>query len=141
MGRPKKPLPANQGKSKGNRKGGNPPVANRFKPGQSGNPSGRAKGAVSLTKLVREALAKTEIKKCSSSGKVTVKKLPNGLTVADILADMIVSKAMDGDFRFVFRKSGNRVDGKTEAPEIPVDDYYVDISADDPASKATPEAT
>lgn len=33
-----------------------PPQEYRFKPGQSGNPAGRPKGSVSLTRLIREEL-------------------------------------------------------------------------------------
>lgn len=33
-----------------------PPREHRFKPGQSGNPTGRPKGSVSLSRLIREEL-------------------------------------------------------------------------------------
>lgn len=36
---------------------GRPPVASRFKPGHSGNPKGRPKGAKNLSVLIREKLA------------------------------------------------------------------------------------
>jgi hypothetical protein len=35
---------------------GQPPVASRFKPGTSGNPKGRPRGAKNLKTLVKEAM-------------------------------------------------------------------------------------
>ena len=35
---------------------GQPPVASRFKPGTSGNPKGRPRGAKNLKTLIREAM-------------------------------------------------------------------------------------
>ena len=37
---------------------GRPPVQSRFKPGQSGNPSGRRQGCNNLNSIVRQALTK-----------------------------------------------------------------------------------
>lgn len=37
---------------------GRPPVQSRFKPGQSGNPSGRRRGSKNLNSIVRQALTK-----------------------------------------------------------------------------------
>lgn len=37
-----------------------PPKEYQFKPGQSGNPSGKPKGAVSLVRLIREALREND---------------------------------------------------------------------------------
>jgi Family of unknown function (DUF5681) len=52
---------------------GRPPHANRFKPGQSGNPGGRPKGAKSINTMMHEALyRKITISENGSSRKITV---------------------------------------------------------------------
>lgn len=50
---PQQPASSNAGYEVGY---GKPPVASRFKPGQSGNPRGRPKGAKNLDTMVREIL-------------------------------------------------------------------------------------
>jgi hypothetical protein len=48
--RPEESNPANQGEPAGERVGyGRPPLATRFRAGQSGNPRGRPKGARNLS--------------------------------------------------------------------------------------------
>jgi hypothetical protein len=79
------------------------PFPNRetqFKPGQSGNPGGRPRGA-SLTKLISGLLEKEEFQGSSLEGR----------KVADALASVIVTKAIEGDYRFV-ELVMNRIDGK-----------------------------
>jgi Family of unknown function (DUF5681) len=80
------------------------PFPNResqFKPGQSGNPGGRRKGT-SLTTLIGRLLEKDQYKNV---------KLEEGQKVADVLAFVIVDKALEGDYRFV-EMVMNRIDGK-----------------------------
>ncbi|KQU51539.1 hypothetical protein ASG72_08285 [Bosea sp. Leaf344] len=62
---------------------GRPPIANRFKPGQSGNPKGRPKGAKNLSTLTLEKLqAKVPVREGGrerrmSKGEIGVTKLVN----------------------------------------------------------------
>jgi len=56
--RPEESNPANQGEPAGERVGyGRPPLATRFRAGQSGNPRGRPKGARNLSTVVASALS------------------------------------------------------------------------------------
>ena len=70
---------------------GRPPVATRFKAGQSGNPKGRAKGTRNLTTVFNEEL----------NTKVTIQE--NGrkrqITKAQAMAKQHVNKAVSGDAR------------------------------------------
>lgn len=68
----------------------------QWKPGQSGNPSGRPKGAVSLTAKLRQAL-EVEIKP--------------GLTTADLLVKVAIKAASKGDYKF-WKEILDRIDGK-----------------------------
>jgi hypothetical protein len=79
----------------------NPSPATRFRPGNCANPGGRPKGP-SLTARIRDLLDREELKG---------KALAAGKKVADVLAETIVEKATEGDFRFV-ELVINRVDGK-----------------------------
>jgi Family of unknown function (DUF5681) len=66
---------------------GNPPLNSRFKPGQSGNPSGRPKGAVSF----RSDFA-AELAELVSEGRTTYTK-------SRAIVKKMVSEAMSGDTR------------------------------------------
>lgn len=68
---------------------GKPPKEYRFKPGKSGNPSGRPKGAKSLKSLVLEELSVTM--EASEDGKRV--KISKGKAAVKVL----VSKALGGD--------------------------------------------
>ena len=101
--------------------GGNfPPEAHRFKPGQSGNPSGRPKGT-SLTARLRKILDEVE----------------DGKTVAQRLMEAGVEAAKKGDFRFwnaIFERMEGKVpDHLATQGEVEVIIRHVDESnqADD----------
>lgn len=89
-----------------------------WKPGQSGNPSGKSKGQT-VTARLRDLLDAVEL-----GGKA----LPDGKQVADLLAEVIVKNALKGDHRFVStvmdRIEGKVVDktevtGKDGSPLVP----------------------
>lgn len=90
-----------------------PPEHTRFKPGQSGNPGGRPKGSVSLTTLLRRALAE--------------KSTPKGKkTVAEMIVDALLESARAGDQRaiqYVF----DRIDGPAGKPAEESDPAAEDI--------------
>lgn len=84
------------GEIKGAGRGGViPPVEHRFKPGRGGNPSGRPKGALGLTKLLKQAL----------------KKRNAGELVIQTLVRAIIEQALNGNDRLI-REIWNRLDGK-----------------------------
>ncbi len=74
---------------------GKPPVKNRFKPGQSGNPKGRPPGE-SLTTKINRVLDEPDAE--------------HG-TKADALISMAIRAAENGDFKF-FKEIIDRRDGK-----------------------------
>jgi hypothetical protein len=69
----------------------NPSPETRFEPGRSGNPGGRAKGR-SVAKILRELREQTEIDGVP---------VPGGKTLGELLAQRIVSWALQGDEKFV----------------------------------------
>ena len=81
----------------------NPPTM--FKPGQSGNPGGRPRGT-SLTKLIAEVLEQDQLKDVD---------MKDAKKVAEALANTIVKKAVEGDYRFA-ELVINRIDGKVPNP-------------------------
>ena len=72
-----------------------PPVETRFKPGQSGNPSGRPKGGKSITAALRHLI---------DDGL-------DGKDLAEELARLAIKRAMQGDFKF-WDAIVERIDGK-----------------------------
>jgi hypothetical protein len=80
----------------------NPNYSTRFQPGQSGNPAGRPPGSKSIAGRLKDLLERAEI-----SGK----PIEGGKQVADLVADVIVERALKGDFRFMDLLV-ERVDGK-----------------------------
>ncbi|GFZ98790.1 hypothetical protein GCM10010923_03780 [Blastomonas marina] len=73
---------------------GKPPVTTRFKPGQSGNPRGRPKGAKGLNTIVRETLG----------GKLAVRTSEGTRKISKIEAVLqkTLEKALKGDARAQF---------------------------------------
>jgi Family of unknown function (DUF5681) len=78
-----------------------PNKEHQWKPGQSGNPGGRPKGR-SLTSRIRDLLDTNEI---------DGKPIEDGKQVADLVVDVIIERALRGDFKFVDLVM-NRIDGK-----------------------------
>lgn len=76
-----------------------PNVATQWKPGQSGNAKGRPP---SLTAKVRKLLDAHQVKG---------QKIADGREVADLLAEVILSRALKGDMRAV-ELLWNRIEGK-----------------------------
>lgn len=72
---------------------GRPPTHGQFKPGQSGNPGGRPKGAVTLTNLIAKAM----------NEKVVVHEggRRRKITKGEAIAKQLVNKAASGDLRAI----------------------------------------
>jgi hypothetical protein len=118
--RKKPPVPEEQGKIREVGRG-KPPPETRFKPGQSGNPGGRRKGQ-SLTAKIAAILDRDTL-----GGK----RLPGGLSVADVLAEAIVKQACLGKFPFA-KEVLERLDGK-------VPDRIIDETPDADADRERSE--
>lgn len=71
-----------------------PPRGTRFKPGQSGNPKGRPRGAKNLVTLIDEEL--------SSKVAVTEGGKRSVLPKRAVIAKQLVKKAAEGDLRTIF---------------------------------------
>lgn len=92
-----------------------PPRRSRFKPGQSGNPSGKAKGLRSMTAELRDILGE-EITFAADGAVKTMSK-------QRALASSLVTAAIEGDLRAtaIVMAHLNRDASKTEAAEEEVD--------------------
>jgi hypothetical protein len=72
---------------------GRPPKATQWKPGQSGNPKGKAKGLKSLKKIVQnEAASKIVVKEGGKS---------KTMTKAEVVLKALWSKAMQSDVKAI----------------------------------------
>jgi len=93
---------------------GRPPVASRFKPGQSGNPKGRPKGTLNLkTDLRNELSEKIQIREGQRSLKVSKQRA---------MLKALVSEALKGDARaanVVLTLVGKLFEPETAAEAIP----------------------
>ena len=72
---------------------GKPPLHSRFRPGQSGNPRGRPKGALGLKATLRKVLGQT----------VTVRegKLVRRVTRLEAVLLSLIARAMKGDAKAI----------------------------------------
>lgn len=85
-----------------------PPEANRFKPGQSGNPRGRSKGNKNLnTYLLEEAKSLVAL----NNGDITV-KMPK----SQALAKTAMNKALRGDMRAIVWMAAKLMEAEREQP-------------------------
>jgi hypothetical protein len=93
---------------------GRPPVATRFKPGQSGNPNGRPKGALNLkTDLRSELSEKIQIREGERSLKVSKQRA---------MLKAMVAKALQGDARaanVVLTLVGKLFEPESVAEQVP----------------------
>lgn len=76
---------------------GRPPIHTRFKPGQSGNPSGRKPGTKSFKTLIREALEVVR------KGEIDPLRADEGvakdMTVGELMVANWIVKALEGDWK------------------------------------------
>lgn len=73
----------------------NPPVATRFKPGQSGNPAGRPRGASGRKKAVRDVLLEKRETRIANATQ------PKQNTTLELLFLVLREKAFKGDRRAI----------------------------------------
>ena len=72
--------------------GGNPSNLRPWKPGQSGNPLGRPRGTISLTRMIRERLKDRQL--CGQD-------TPDGRTNAEWFVDRMIALAMKGNAAYM----------------------------------------
>ena len=85
-----------------------------FKPGQSGNPKGKAKGTVSITTVLRNIIEK----RMKVTDPITSRE--KKLKIKEILALSLVKKAMLGDVR-AMEAVLERLEGKAVQPVLNAD--------------------
>ena len=71
---------------------GRPPLHSRFKPGQSGNPSGRTRGSKNLATIIRKAVNERVI--VSENGR------RRSISKLEAAVKQVVNKAASGDQKF-----------------------------------------
>lgn len=83
----------------------------KFRPGVSGNPSGRPPGSRNLSSVIRSVLeTEADFKRLPVKDATRLEKLYKGATIAQIIAYVQACKAIDGDPRaaeFLARNGGN----------------------------------
>ncbi|HXH53180.1 MAG TPA: DUF5681 domain-containing protein [Sphingomicrobium sp.] len=77
---------------------GKPPKATRFKPGQSGNPKGRPKGALGLKAMVRKVF--------TAPVKVKVAGKTRSMPAMEAITLRLCQRALEGDFRSMTASMG-----------------------------------
>jgi hypothetical protein len=100
---------------------GKPPPAHQFKPGQSGNPKGRPKGAKNESTILKELL----------QHKIAIRS-PNGslrkISVLEGIHRKIIEDALKGNTKsagFVFNRYGALVSGELQQSELNDDDREI----------------
>jgi Family of unknown function (DUF5681) len=68
---------------------GKPPVATRFKPGQSGNPAGRKRGSLNINSILKKAMSEVVV--------VNERGRSKRLTKMEVAVRQIINKAAAGD--------------------------------------------
>jgi hypothetical protein len=105
---------------------GRPPVATRWKPGQSGNPRGRPRGSKNLETILSEAL----------NEKIPVQERgrSRSMSVRQVIGKRIVQAAMKGDLKSInllLAHDSKHSDGTAGQSPAPAD-YYSDLYDDHP---------
>ena len=99
---------------------GRPPRTHRFKPGQSGNPKGRRKGAKNQSTILRELLhRKITIREGGKSRKVTIFEAILTRFAEDSLKGNVRSAA------FLLNRYGAMVSGELQQGDISDDDREI----------------
>jgi Family of unknown function (DUF5681) len=115
---------------------GRPPVASRWKPGQSGNPRGRPRGSKNLGTILSEALNEKIM--------VQEKGRSRSMPAREVIGKRIVHAAMKGDLKSINlliahdSKTQVGIAGQAPAPADYYDDY--DDRGDDSLSRSEREA-
>ena len=112
-----------------------PPIEHRFKPGQSGNPAGRAKGVVSITTRIKKLL-EMELQVKDPVSNEACKK-----TVSEIIGLRLAKEAMSGNIKAV-KIILDRTEGKVSSPEQSPEEWIdeqLSIIVDEPKAKINAE--
>lgn len=105
---------------------GRPPLATRWKPGQSGNPKGRRKGRNDLIRIIRAELdRKIQI---SESGQ------PRSISVLEGIVKVVSQKALKGDLKAAIQLLG--YDGEISENPQSIPEQTPDQISHDPNAAA-----
>jgi hypothetical protein len=70
---------------------GKPPLASRFKPGQSGNPAGRKRGTLNINSILKKAMSEVVV--------VNERGRNKRLTKMEVAVRQLINKAAAGDIK------------------------------------------
>ena len=110
-------------------------IEHQFKPGQSGNPAGRAKGVVSITTRIKKLL-EMELQVKDPVSNEACKK-----TVSEIIGLRLAKEAMSGNIKAV-KIILDRTEGKVSSPEQSPEEWIgeqLSIIVDEPKAKENAE--